>query len=149
VAEDTVLSSVRTYLLATLIIGIVGMEVELLLLGHFEGLAQIAPVALLGAGLLVAGWHGAAPTARTVRVLQATMGAFVLSGAMGVGLHYSGNVEFEREMYPSMAGPELVGRTLTGATPVLAPGTMTLLGLMGLMHAYRHPRTQWNQEMTT
>ena len=28
----------------------------------------------------------------------------------------------------------------TGATPVLAPGTMLLLGLVGLAHAYRHPR---------
>lgn len=138
-AEDTVLSTVRKYLLGTLVIGIVGMEIELLLLGHFEGLAQIAPVVLLGAGLVIAGWHAVAPSSTTVRWLQASMGSFVFAGAIGIGLHYSGNAEFELEMYPTMEGLELVGHTLTGATPVLAPGTMTLLGLVGLLHAYRHP----------
>ena len=35
-------------------------------------------------------------------------------------------------MYPSMAGMKLVRDTLTGATPVLAPGSMALLRLVGL-----------------
>ena len=42
-------------------------------------------------------------------------------------------------MYPAMGGLELVQKTLTGATPVLAPGSMTLLGLIGLTHTYKHP----------
>ena len=134
------LSTVRRYLLSTLIVGIVGMGIELLLLGHVDGLAQIAPVALLGVGLLVAGWHAASPGAATVPLFKATMGLFVLSGAIGIGLHYSGNVEFEREMYPSLSGIELVGKTLTGATPVLAPGTMALLGLIGLLAVYQSRR---------
>jgi hypothetical protein len=139
VEAQPTLSTIRRYLLITLIVGIVGMEVELLLLGHVEGLAQAAPVALLGVGLVVTGWHAALPSATTVPLLRATMGLFVLSGAIGIGLHYSGNVEFEREMYPSMDGIELVGKTLTGATPVLAPGTMALLGLMGLLAVYPEP----------
>jgi hypothetical protein len=48
-------------------------------------------------------------------------------------------VEFELEMYPSMRGFELVAKTMTGATPVLAPGTMALLGLIGLSYTYKHP----------
>jgi hypothetical protein len=63
---------------------------------------------------------------------------------LGVGLHYDGNEEFELEMYPTMAGVELVQNTLTGATPVLAPGSMTLLGLDGLAHTYRHPSLNAN-----
>jgi hypothetical protein len=35
-------------------------------------------------------------------------------------------------MYPAMAGVELVRKTLSGATRVLAPGSMALLGLVGL-----------------
>ena len=62
---------------------------------------------------------------------------FVGSGVLGVGLHYRGNHEFEREMYPTMAGMELVRNTLTGATPVLAPGSMALLGLVGLAAVHR------------
>jgi hypothetical protein len=42
-------------------------------------------------------------------------------------------------MYPTMEGAELIRKTMTGATPVLAPGTMALLGIVGLTYAYRHP----------
>ena len=57
-------------------------------------------------------------------------------------LHYQGNTAFELEMYPDMAGLELVQKTLTGATPVLAPGSMALLGLVGLAAVLRHPLMQ-------
>ena len=130
---------IRTFLLATLGIGIVGMLSELLLIGHRENVQQQIPLVLLALGGIVAAWHAAAPRAITVRVLQAIMVLFVLSGAVGVALHYRGNVEFELEMYPGLGGFELVQKTITGATPVLAPGSMALLGLIGLTHAYRHP----------
>jgi hypothetical protein len=67
------------------------------------------------------------------------MVACVIAGCVGLVLHYKGNVEFELEMYPSMAGGELVWKALTGATPALAPGTMVQLGLVGLAFTYRHP----------
>lgn len=132
-------SRIRTFLLATLIVGIAGMATELLLIGHAESVQQLIPLILLALGAVTAGWHAAAPRPVTVRALQAAMTLFVLSGVVGVGLHYQGNVEFELEMYPAMRGIELVQKTLTGATPVLAPGSMTLLGLIGLTHSYRHP----------
>jgi hypothetical protein len=141
VFEDPVLSRVRAYLLAILACGIAGTEIELLLLGHFEGLTQMLPVALLPMGLLLVGWHAVAPSALTVKVFRIVMAAFVLSGVVGLALHFNGNREFELEMYPTMAGLELVRNTMTGATPVLAPGTMTLLGFVGLMHSYRHPHS--------
>ena len=81
-----------------------------------------------------------AGVALTVRALQIAMALFVAAGALGVGLHYDGNVEFELEITPAMSGFELVREALTGATPVLAPGAMALLGLIGFAHAYRHPR---------
>jgi hypothetical protein len=68
---------------------------------------------------------------------------------IGVGLHYTGNAEFEVEMYPSLSGLALVGGALTGATPVLAPGSMTLLGLVGLAYTYRHPRLYRKSDSTT
>lgn len=131
-----VLGRIRKYLLAILAVGSVGSAIELLLLGHVEGIAQISPLLLLGAGMPVIAWHAAARSASSTLALQVTMTLFVVTGAVGVALHYLGNVEFEREMYPSMTGMELVSKTLTGATPVLAPGTMALLGLVGLMAVY-------------
>lgn len=138
--EQPTLAGIRRLVLLILIVGVGGMGTELLLLGHVDGALQIAPVVLLGVGLLTLVWHAVAPGAASVRAVQATMALLVISGALGVVLHYRGNVEFELEMYPSLSGLELVGKTLTGATPVLAPGSMTMLGLVGLVHTYRHPR---------
>jgi hypothetical protein len=137
VSDDRrVLSRLRRYLLAILAVGSVGAGVELLLLGHVEGVAQIVPLLLLGVGIPVIGWCAAAGSPASTLALRATMAMFVVSGGLGIALHYQGNVEFEREMYPSLAGMELVSKTLTGATPVLAPGTMALFGVMGLLAVY-------------
>jgi hypothetical protein len=132
-------TGIRTFLLATLTVGVIGMTAELLLIGHRETPQQQIPLILLVLGLVAAAWHAVAPSLVTVRALQVMMLLFVASGMLGVVLHYRGNVAFELEMYPSMSGVELVQKTMTGATPVLAPGSMTLLGLIGLAHAYKHP----------
>ena len=137
--EPRALADLRRLLFATLFVGVAGMGTELLLIGHVERLAQLVPVVLLALGLVALGWHAAAASVATVRVVQVLMVAFVLSGLIGVGLHYRGNEEFALEMYPSLSGLELARRTITGATPVLAPGSMALIGLVGLGATYRHP----------
>jgi hypothetical protein len=70
-------------------------------------------------------------------VLRLLMLLFVLSGLVGLALHYKGNVEFEREMYPTLAGWQLFKQAMTGATPALAPGTMSLFGLLGWLYTFR------------
>lgn len=137
-ATDT-LTRLRRWLLAIFAFGALGTSVELLLLGHFESGWERVPLVLLGAAIVVTLWHMAAPSRSSVRTLQVTMLLLLVTGGVGIGLHFDSNVEFELEMYPSMTGAELIGKTLTGALPVLAPGTITLLGLVGLAHTYRHP----------
>lgn len=138
IGDDKVLARVRKVLLMLLAGGSLGTGVELLLLGHFEEMTQIVPLVLLAAGLLTAAWH-LASTRASVAALRGLMAVFVASGGLGIVLHYRGNVEFEREMYPTLAGLELIGKTLTGATPVFAPGTMALLGAIGLLASYGLP----------
>lgn len=130
------LDRVRRLLLATFVAGAAGTGIELLLIGHYEDWQQFIPLVLLGSGLCAMVWHATAGTASSIRVLQALMLLFLASGAFGVVFHYEGNVEFELEMYPSMAGVELFTKTMTGATPVLAPGTMVVLGLVGMGYAW-------------
>ena len=134
--DHIVLARVRKLLLSLLAVGALGTGLELLLIGHFEEITQIVPLALLAAGLAAAAWHLASARA-SVAALRWLMVLFVVSGGVGIVLHYRGNAEFELEMYPSMAGTELIGKTLTGATPVFAPGTMALLGGLGLVASYR------------
>lgn len=134
-----VLTCLRTILLATLLLGMAGTAAELVLLGHFEDWEQWIPLVLLGAGFLVTGWNAVRPSTGGIRLMQALMVLFIAAGGLGVMLHFNGNVEFELEMYPTMSGFELFRKTMTGATPVLAPGTMLVFGLVGLAFAYRHP----------
>ena len=120
-------------------LGVVGTGAELLLLGHTEDLWQWVPLVLMAASLVALGWRVAARGARSLRVFRGTMFLLVLSGFVGLWLHYDGNAEFELEMYPDLQGFELFRESVTGATPTLAPGTMLGLGLLGLLYTYRHP----------
>ena len=133
------LAAVRQLLAGTLLLGMAGTALELLLIGHYEGVAQWAPTILLAVGLLSFTWHLCAPGRTTARIARGVMVAFLALGAIGVALHVKGNREFELEMYPTRAGWPLIQKTLTGATPVLAPGAMTLLGLVGLAQLHNQP----------
>jgi hypothetical protein len=139
-SADGTLRTIRRVLLAALIAGMAGTASELLLIGHFEDSWQLVPLVLLSAGTLGAVAHAVRPHALTVRLLQLLMGLFLVSGGIGMLLHYRGNTEFELEMHPSLAGVELVRESMTGAFPVLAPGTMVLLALVGLALTYRDRR---------
>ncbi len=125
---------VRQLLLATLALGLAGTEIELLLLGHVEGFWQLAPVVLIGIAIVLFGWLLAGHGRTSVRVFQAAMLLFLVSGLLGVWLHYQGNVEFELELHRTMAGFELFRAAMSGATPALAPGTMIVLGLVGITY---------------
>ncbi len=139
--ESDTLVTIRKLLLGSLVVGVVGTTGELILLGHTEMPTQWIPIVALGALALVIAWHVRGPSATTVRAMQALMGLFVATGVLGVGLHLNGNVEFERELHPTEGGFQFALKTITGATPVLAPGSMVLLGLVGFAHTYRHPCT--------
>jgi hypothetical protein len=128
--------TLRLWVLAVLLIGLLGTLVELVLLGHFEEPIQLVPVVLLVAGGGVLVWHARRPSAVSRMSVVVAMSLFVLSGFLGFVAHFSGSAEFQLEMNPTMGTWELVGRVLqVKAPPLLAPGMMIQLGLLGL--AYR------------
>ena len=133
------LAVVRSTVLAVLLIAMVGTGLELLLLGHFEALSQLIPIGLIlmALGLLIV--YAVSGGALILRLFQVVMALFVVAGVTGIVLHYRSNVEFELELYPAMAGMEFLTKVLTGAIPVLAPGTMIHLGLLGAIYTFRHP----------
>jgi hypothetical protein len=126
-------------LLGILTLGIVGAGTELLLLGHFEEPWQWVPLVVLAGSLVTVLLTAVRRSRGTLLTMRGVMGVSVLSGALGVWRHFRGNVEFELEMYPSISGLELFEKAVTGATPALSPGTMILLGLLGLAFTYGHP----------
>ena len=137
--DNVTLTRLRLLLMAALVLGVIGVGVELLLLEHTDGFQQLVPVTLLGVSLIVLIWHAASRRVASLRAIQLTMALFVASGFVGIVWHYQGNMEFELETYPSIAGLALFKEAMMGATPALAPGTMIQLGLIGLAYTYRHP----------
>jgi hypothetical protein len=129
----------RRMLLGLVFLGAAGLLVELGLLEHFDSVTQWIPLALLvvvlGAtvGVYVRRGRG------TVRFFQAVMALCVVTGVIGVYLHYRGNVEFELERDGSLHGLQLFWEAIRGATPALAPGALSQLGLLGLAYSFRHP----------
>ena len=126
-------------LLALVVLGAAGLLVELALLEHFDSVTQWIPLALLGVVLGASVGVTMKRVPRAVRFFQVVMALCVVTGAIGVYLHYRGNVEFELERDGSLHGLRLFWEAIRGATPSLAPGALSQLGLIGLAYTYRHP----------
>ena len=138
-------ATVGQLLLALVVIGIVGLEVELALLRHAESFSQWIPHVTLFIGLLATAAVYFRTGPRTLRVFQTMMIIFTAVGALGVYFHLHGNVEFAQERDPSLSGVRLLWKALRGASPALAPGALAQLGLLGLLYGYKHPaRTRDN-----
>ena len=136
------LSTIRAFrraLTLLLVLGLTGTALELVLMDHLEDWWQRIPLVLIGAALGVLGWHRIARSKASVHALRAVMALFLASAAGGIVLHAKGNREFALETKPDLAGGAMVAEMLTGAFPALAPGTMALLGLIGLLVTWRHP----------
>ena len=134
-AAATELTRIRRVLAALFLFGSVGTAAELLLMEHTEGVWQNVPLALIAIGCLVFAAVAVRPGTLQLRTFQLILGLFVASGLAGVLLHYQGNTEFERELNPEAAGMALFWESMKGATPALAPGTMILLGVLGLSYS--------------
>lgn len=125
----------RGWLLLVLGIGLVGTETELVLLEHYEDLWQCVPLVLVAAagGLLVLHWRRSDGMSR--HALTVLMLVFVVAGLAGVALHFRGAAEFQLETDPALGRWDLLKRVITSkAPPLLAPGVMLQLGLIGLAY---------------
>lgn len=138
-APAETLGRFRRALLALLVVGLVGTALELVLMEHLEDWWQRIPLLLIGSALGMLLWHGIAGSRASIFGIRVVMTLCVASAAGGVILHVKGNREFALESRPGLAGREAVTEMLMGAFPALAPGTMALLGLIGLLFTWRHP----------
>lgn len=131
--------TLRRIVLAIMALMALGGLLELLLIEHFKSGTQWIAVALLVmAGLSVAAialWA----TPRVLRVFQVVMVLVALGGAIGVWEHLKGNLEVARELTPQAPTTDLLWRAVRKGAPLLAPGVLVQLGLLGLAFTYRHP----------
>src|SRR5262245_38527329 len=138
----------RRWLMALLVLGLCGLAIELVLFEHYEDVWQFVPFGLIGFAFVAIAWQSIRPTEGSVRVFQVAMLMLVLGGIVGLAMHYQGNVEFQREVDPSLQGWALFVKAVHAKTPpALAPGAMSQLGLLGLIYAHRHPALPGRQEI--
>jgi hypothetical protein len=132
--------AIRRLLLILVIAGAIGMAADLILLEHYEDGWQLVPFAVLGAATVSAALCIIAPRHAPIRLFRLVMVFVAAGGLMGLWLHYQGNMEFEREVSPGLAGFDLFWNAVKGASPPsLAPASLIHLGLLGLASTYRHP----------
>lgn len=132
----------RKFILATFLVTSLGAGFELFLLEHIEDFWQIVPLVLIGISSAMIVWMHLGAPELVEKLFTGLMFMSVLSGFVGVFLHLKGNFEFEQEMYPSMEGFELLWKSLKGATPSLAPGTMMAIGMIGMLYTKNNIRTE-------
>ena len=140
--EVPLMERIRRMLFVVVLMGMAGTLAELLLTGHYEDFWQKAPVALLAGGVLVTFFVALSPATWAVLAMRAVMVLFLAGGALGTYFHYESNAEFAAELTPGLSGFALVQEAMTRPTPPpLAPGTMIMLGLLGLIccHGIRGP----------
>ncbi len=127
-------AGLRKLLLAAYAFGALGVGVELILMEHTEGIWQQIPVILIGLSIPLFFWQWISQKRIAVRIFQIMMVGFALSGLLGMWLHFDGKAEFKLEIYPELSGWALFWECMHGHSmpPVLAPGAMVLVALVGL-----------------
>jgi hypothetical protein len=137
VGADSVVERLRLWVLGVLALGLIGTVTELILLEHYEQALQFVPLVLIVLAVVVLAWHMLQPGTGSLRTLQIVMALFVLAGFAGMAAHFNGSAEYQLELNPDMSNWELLEKILHAkAPPLLAPGMMLWMGLLGLAYAY-------------
>jgi hypothetical protein len=134
------ISGLRRLLQVLLALGMVSIATDLVFLEHYEDAWMLIPLGALGASLAALIVSLVMESAWTMRLLQATMAGLVVTGMIGIVLHYRGSLEFQVDMDPTLSAGALFWKVMhMKAPPTLAPGALVQLGLLGLASTYRHP----------
>jgi hypothetical protein len=137
----------RRWILVIFVVAVLGVGVELLLIGHAADGWQLIPVVLLGLAVVVLVWLLARQDKSAVRAFRLVSALCVLSGFLGIALHCKAKMEYKREGDPSLSGFTLFWSSLDSAMPpAMAPGSMIQLGLVGIAFAHGHPALTRKEE---
>jgi hypothetical protein len=131
----------RRWVLGVLVLGLAGTVTELVLLEHYEQPLQLVPLVLIVAAVAAIAWQVMRNDAASLRAMEIIMVLFVLADVAGVAAHFRGSAEFQLDLNPSMSAWELMEKVMRAkAPPLLAPGMMLQMGLLGLAYVYSDVR---------
>ena len=137
--SEKTLAQLRQFLLI-ISAGVFVMTVsELSFLEHWNLIIQYLPFALCALGLVTSALTYFRPSRGIVQFTQWSMLSIAILSAIGFYFHLSGNFTFWKEIQPDATSWELIEATFKGGIPVLAPGILTLGGVIGASATYKHP----------
>ena len=131
--------TLRRLILGLLVVGLLGLATDLVALAHYEDPWQVVPLVVIGVALLTVVWHVSDRSLASVRALQMVMLFMLLTGGIGFVLHYQSNREFQLEMDATLSHWAVFSKAIRAhAPPALAPLSMSLIGLIGLVYTFRY-----------
>jgi hypothetical protein len=131
----------RGWILGILLLGLLGTVTELALLSHYEQPLQLVPLVLIALALVTLIWHAVQRGRTSLNAVLVVMILFVVAGFVGFIAHFQGSAEFQLDLDPSMSTWNLLAKVLQAkAPPLLAPGMMIQLGLLGLAYVLSDSR---------
>ncbi len=137
--SEKTLAQLRQFLLI-ISAGVFVMTVsELVFLGHWNVTIQFLPFALCALGLTTSAFAYFRPSRAVIRFTQWSMIVIAICSAIGFYEHMAGNFTFWLDIQPNATTWELIKATFTGGIPILAPGILTLGGVIGAAATYKHP----------
>ena len=145
--DGLVLTVIRKVLLSVVLLEMVGTTTELVLLEHTEDIRQWIPLVLLAVGFVAVIWQNFDHGEFSARLVRWLMISFIGAGLAGIYFHFQGSAEFKLESNPSLRGWPLFWAAIRAKTPpLLAPGAMIQLGLLGWLYTYHHPALYRNRQ---
>ncbi len=129
----------RAFLLYVAALVLLGAILELWFSEHTEGLVQLIPFGLAGAGLIATIGVITKPNRRTVWALRFVTVVLAVGALYGIYEHVSHNLLFELEIRPTASLGDVVWEALFGASPLLAPAVLGLAALLAAAATYGHP----------
>ena len=140
VAETQTLRVVRLFILAAVAVALIVTEAELLFVGHTaSNNGQVIAVVLVAAGLIVTTWHAVARNTPSIVVFRFAMYLFLVFGVDGILTHYHAAIQAVLKSQPALAGLPLLDAVLSGNIPLVAPGMLIQIGLLGLIYTFDNP----------
>lgn len=133
-----VLRRLRIFLLVLSSLLFAGTLFELWLVNHTEDAIQWLAFVLGGIGLVVTLIVLFRREPATLRLLRCSMLLVIVGSLFGVYQHVYNNIAFEREIQPNATLRQLFWKGLSGANPLLAPGTLAVAGLLSLAGTYKY-----------
>ncbi len=134
--EHATTQTLRRFALALCLLGVVTTPIELLLMHHYKDKDQIMPFVFLSLAAIgtAAAWFR--PNARVLRGVRVLMVLVVFGSGVGVMEHLKANY---RDATRGGGSPNWIADVFGGFAPLLAPGILAQVGLLGLAFTYKHP----------